>query len=139
MSKREPETLSELKAEILRQLEKSETVKITLTEGDSGHELLEAIEAGMQVREAAGPASSGPLRRGELFGLAGPYFLPPFRYSIGSIWGSGAGAEKVLDIRGWGHLTGAGAHNLPAEQAEKIQDEIGEHIARLLNGSWPNS
>ena len=74
----------------------------------------------------------------DLFGLACPYFRPPFRYEIGSIWGSGEGAEKLLDIRGWGHLTGGGGHNLPAEQAAKIQDEIGEHIARLLNASWPN-
>lgn len=74
-----------------------------------------------------------------LFTQAGPYFQPPFRYSIGAIWGSGEGAEKLLDIRGWGHLTGGGAHNLPAEQAAKIQDEIGEHLAQLLNASWPKS
>lgn len=45
---REPETLTELKAEILRQLEQSETVTITLTEGDGIHELLESITDGIR-------------------------------------------------------------------------------------------
>jgi hypothetical protein len=44
---REPETLRELKAEILRQLETSETVTIVLTEGDGIHELLASIEDGI--------------------------------------------------------------------------------------------
>ncbi len=83
-------------------------------------------------------AAQKAVATGDLFGLAAPYFRPPFRYEIGSIWGSGPGAEKLLDIRGWGHLTGGGAHNLPADKAAKIQAEIGEHIARLLNASWPN-
>ena len=48
---REPETLKELKAEILRQLEKSETVTITLTEGDGIHELLESITDGIKGTE----------------------------------------------------------------------------------------
>lgn len=48
---REPETLRELKAEILRQLEKSETVTITLTEGDGIHELLESITDGIKGAE----------------------------------------------------------------------------------------
>ena len=48
---REPETLKELKAEILRQLEKSETVTIILTEGDGIHELLESITDGIKGTE----------------------------------------------------------------------------------------
>ena len=44
---REPESLAELKAEILRQLAKSERVTIRLTEGDSIHELLESIRDGI--------------------------------------------------------------------------------------------
>lgn len=45
---REPETLAELKAEILRQLAKSEVVTIRLTEGDGIHELLESITDGIE-------------------------------------------------------------------------------------------
>lgn len=41
---REPETLSELYLEIVRQLEQSETVTIRLTEGDGIHELLGNIK-----------------------------------------------------------------------------------------------
>ena len=66
-----------------------------------------------------------------------PYFEPPFYYSCGAIWGSGDGAEKLLDVRGWGHLTGSGAHGLKADVAGKIQDEIGEYVAALLTAHWP--
>ena len=45
---REPESLSELKAEILRQLAESEVVTVRLTEGDSIHELLESITDGIE-------------------------------------------------------------------------------------------
>lgn len=72
-----------------------------------------------------------------MFDKAKIYFEPPFRYSCGAIWGSGDGAEKLLDVRGWGHLTGGGAHGLPEAKAAEIQDEIGEHIAKLLTANWP--
>ena len=44
---RAPETLGELKKEILRQLDTSEVVTITLHEGDEIHELLESISSGL--------------------------------------------------------------------------------------------
>ena len=44
---RTPETLGELKKEILRQLDTSEVVTITLHEGDDIHELLESISSGI--------------------------------------------------------------------------------------------
>ena len=44
---RAPETLGELKKEILRQLDTSEVVTITLHEGDDVHELLESISSGI--------------------------------------------------------------------------------------------
>lgn len=75
--------------------------------------------------------------RPRMFEKAKPYFCPPFRYDSGMIWGSGEGGERMIDIRGWGHLTGTGAHNLPADKAAEIQDEIGEHLAQLLNANWP--
>ena len=36
-------------------------------------------------------------------------------------------------IRGWGNLTGAGAHNLPADEASNIQDTFAEYIVKQLN------
>ena len=47
--RREPETLSELHNEIIAQLEVSEVVTITLTEGDGIHELLESIAENMEA------------------------------------------------------------------------------------------
>ena len=41
---------------------------------------------------------------------------------------------EFITIRGWGNLTGVGAHNLPAEQAAKIQDDFANWIIwKLLN------
>ena len=45
---REPETLRELYSEIVAQLREGEVVKITLTEGDGIHELLESMLDGME-------------------------------------------------------------------------------------------
>lgn len=39
---------------------------------------------------------------------------------------------KVILIRGWGHLTGGGALNLPYREAAKIQDDFGEWIVKKL-------
>lgn len=41
----------------------------------------------------------------------------------------------VCLVRGWGHLTGCGALNLPAELAAKIQDGFVKYIIDRLNGS----
>lgn len=35
-------------------------------------------------------------------------------------------------VRGWGHLTGCGALNLPNEEAARIQDEFAEWVCRQL-------
>lgn len=40
-----------------------------------------------------------------------------------------AGPMKICDIRGWGHLTGTGGLNLPAEEAKKIQEANARLIA----------
>lgn len=42
------------------------------------------------------------------------------------------GAVIIL-IRGWGHLTGGGGLNLPADEAARIQDEFGNFIANQLS------
>lgn len=39
---------------------------------------------------------------------------------------------NIIRIRGWGHLTGCGALNLPSEKAAKIQDDFGEWIVKKL-------
>ena len=36
-------------------------------------------------------------------------------------------------IRGWGNLTGAGAHNLSVEEAANIQDTFADFIVERLN------
>ncbi len=72
-----------------------------------------------------------------MFEKAKGYFQPPFRHVSGMIWGSGENGERMLDIRGWGHLTGQCAHALDPDKAAEIQDEIGDHIAQLLNANWP--
>lgn len=41
--------------------------------------------------------------------------------------------KEIILIRGWGNLTGTGAHNLPREEAANIQDTFAEHIVELLN------
>lgn len=43
------------------------------------------------------------------------------------------GDVHVITIRGWGNLTGCGAHNLPAEEAANIQDTFAEFIVDRLN------
>ena len=39
---------------------------------------------------------------------------------------------NIMRIRGWGHLTGCGALNLPPEEAAKSQDDFGEWIVKKL-------
>ena len=40
--------------------------------------------------------------------------------------------EYKFCVRGWGHLTGTGALNLPEHEAERIQDGFIQHIAKRL-------
>lgn len=40
----------------------------------------------------------------------------------------------ILLLRGWGHLTGCGALNLPAEKAAKIQDDFANWVVNKLKG-----
>lgn len=43
--------------------------------------------------------------------------------------------RKLLLIRSWGHLTGVGGLNLPAEEARAIQDSFAEWLLERLNGN----
>lgn len=45
-----------------------------------------------------------------------------------------AGSDTVIiTIRGWGNLTGIGAHNLSGEEAANIQDTFADYIVEQLN------
>jgi hypothetical protein len=39
---------------------------------------------------------------------------------------------EIFNVRGWGHLTGTGALNLPRDEAEEIQDGFINHIFESL-------
>lgn len=41
--------------------------------------------------------------------------------------------QHCITIRGWGNLTGTGAHNLPLERAIKIQDDFMRWLLFKLN------
>jgi hypothetical protein len=43
------------------------------------------------------------------------------------------GATHVITIRGWGNLTGSGAHRLSSEEAANVQDTFAEFIVNRLN------
>lgn len=49
-----------------------------------------------------------------------------------------AGNRKVVDIRGWGHLTGKGALGLSYDQATEHQKELGKFIVQLVNTPIPD-
>ena len=42
---------------------------------------------------------------------------------------------RVIDIRGWGNLTGTGGYNLSEESAMIVQDTLAEYIIQRLNKS----
>lgn len=42
--------------------------------------------------------------------------------------------QPILLLRGWGHLTGCGALNLPPDQAAKIQDGFANWVVNKLKG-----
>ena len=54
-----------------------------------------------------------------------------FRYEDGFILDNDH--NKLILIRGWGNLTGIGAHNLSVEEAANIQDTFADFIVERLN------
>lgn len=44
------------------------------------------------------------------------------------------GGYHIFLLRGWGHLTGCGALNLPAGKAAKIQDDFANWVVNKLKG-----
>lgn len=57
---------------------------------------------------------------------------PNISYSDGDIYN---GANLLMVIRGFGHLTGIGGLNMSVENALKIQDEFGKYVCSLLSNS----
>lgn len=66
-----------------------------------------------------------------------PYnpWQPPFHYNMAGQWIEDSKGQRMLDIRGWGFLTGKGSEALGMDEdaAAKIQDDIGKRVVELLN------
>ena len=62
-------------------------------------------------------------------------WTPPFLYNRDGQWIEDIRGHRILDMRGWGYLTGKGSQalGLDEDEAAKIQDGIGEHVAELMN------
>lgn len=60
---------------------------------------------------------------------------PPFSYNMDGQWIEDSKGNRMLDMRGWGYLTGKGSEALGMDEddAAKIQDAIGQRTAELLN------
>lgn len=66
---------------------------------------------------------------------------PPFRYNMDGQWIEDSNGQRMLDLRGWGFLTGKGSEALGMDEdaAAKIQDDIGKHVAELLTADAKRS
>lgn len=65
---------------------------------------------------------------------------PPFVYNRDGQWIEDVEGNRMLDMRGWGYLTGKGSQalGLGEDEAAKIQDTIGAHVTGLLNADSVN-
>ena len=66
--------------------------------------------------------------------LYGPW-KAPFHYNEEGCIIFDAGGHRVLDLRGWGYLTGQGCGALKLDQdtACAVQDRVGKRVVELLN------
>jgi hypothetical protein len=60
-------------------------------------------------------------------------FKPPFNYDYEGLCIVDIAGNMIVDIRGWGFLTGKGAMAYDSDKAAAIQDGIGWRIARIMN------
>jgi hypothetical protein len=69
--------------------------------------------------------------------LPGPYcwspFTPPFRFDPSGTMIFDAQNRVVLDVRGWGYLTGTGGLGLSDLEADKIEIAFGRRVAEAMN------
>lgn len=65
------------------------------------------------------------------------YWKPPFRYNPEASAVYDAKGNMVLDVRGWGFLTGRGSMALPQDKAMQIQDQLGIFLANVATLNWP--
>jgi hypothetical protein len=65
------------------------------------------------------------------------YWRGPFTYHDEGGIITDAHGSRIIDIRGWGRLTGTGSEGrgLPERVASVIQDDIGVALADFLNSS----
>ena len=60
-------------------------------------------------------------------------FKPPFKYDADGQCIFDSAGNMIVDVRGWGFLTGKGAKAYKQEKAMNIQDGIGRRIAQIMN------
>ena len=58
---------------------------------------------------------------------------PPFQYDEEGTMIVDCDYNKIIDMRGWGYLTGQGALGLKGDTAADIQDTVAEAIVGFLN------
>lgn len=61
-------------------------------------------------------------------------WTPPFTYCEEGQEIRDSRGQKIVDIRGWGYLTGKGeALGLSEDEAAQLQDKVGAYICKLMN------
>lgn len=70
--------------------------------------------------------------------LAVDWATLPWKLDEEGLFITDADGRKLLDIRGWGHLTGKAALALPDNEASDHQKELGEFIVHLVNTPIPD-
>jgi|18_taG_2_1085343.scaffolds.fasta_scaffold157237_2 hypothetical protein len=61
-------------------------------------------------------------------------------YGMGKIFikTKATGDTPVLDVRGWGHLTGKGSLGMEDNEAAKVQDQFERWVIETLNAALEN-
>jgi hypothetical protein len=60
-------------------------------------------------------------------------FTPPFRFDPTGTMIFDSENRVVLEVRGWGYLTGSGGLGLTDLEADKIEIEFGKRVAAAMN------
>ena len=62
-------------------------------------------------------------------------FPGPYTYDTHGCFIRDQNNTKILDLRGWGRLTGQNALAMTSDEAMELQDEFGAFLAEVLNTS----